>query len=154
MPVKNAMLLRLRRQEGVSMVEFALVAPLLFVLLFGIIEFGIILYDQAVITNASRDGARYLTQFPANSSAPPTDADVTTYVQTYVANRVISFSPSAPVPTVSFPAAQAGYSAVEVAYPYQFLVFGGLISLLHGVVPNQLQLTATTAMQNENTPLN
>jgi Flp pilus assembly protein TadG len=27
-------------------------------LLFGIIEFGIILYDKAMITNASREGAR------------------------------------------------------------------------------------------------
>ena len=38
--------------------EFAIVMPLLFVILFGIIEFGILLYDKAMITNASREGAR------------------------------------------------------------------------------------------------
>ena len=45
------------------MVEFALVAPLLFVLLFGIIESCLILYDQAFITNASREGARYAAMY-------------------------------------------------------------------------------------------
>ena len=44
------------------MVEFAIVAPLLFMLIFGMIEFGIMFYDKAVITNASREGVRaYIT---------------------------------------------------------------------------------------------
>lgn len=46
------------RQKGVAAVEFAIVAPLLFLLIFGIISYGIMLYNQAVITNASRAGAR------------------------------------------------------------------------------------------------
>jgi Flp pilus assembly protein TadG len=40
------------------MVEFAIIAPLLFAVLFGIIEFGFYLYNKAVVTNASREGAR------------------------------------------------------------------------------------------------
>ncbi|HKK00735.1 MAG TPA: TadE/TadG family type IV pilus assembly protein, partial [Desulfuromonadales bacterium] len=47
-----------RHERGASAVEFALVLPLLLVILFGIIEFGFILYDKAMITNASREGAR------------------------------------------------------------------------------------------------
>jgi Flp pilus assembly protein TadG len=39
-------------------VEFALIAPMLVVLIGGIIEFGILLFNQAVITNASREAAR------------------------------------------------------------------------------------------------
>ena len=54
---------RLRSERDASMVEFALVAPLLFVLLFGIIESGLILYDRAFITNASREGARYAAMY-------------------------------------------------------------------------------------------
>lgn len=38
--------------------EFALVLPVLLLILFGIIEFGLVMFDQAVITNASREGAR------------------------------------------------------------------------------------------------
>ena len=48
----------MKNQKGVSAIEFAIVLPVLVLLLFGIIEFSIVYYDQAVITNASREGAR------------------------------------------------------------------------------------------------
>lgn len=47
-----------RRMSGVAAVEFALVVPLLLVVLFGIIDFGFMLYDKAMLTNAAREGAR------------------------------------------------------------------------------------------------
>ncbi len=40
------------------MVEFAVVAPLLILLVIGIIEFGRLLMVQQILTNASREGAR------------------------------------------------------------------------------------------------
>jgi len=46
-------------QRGAAVVEFAIVLPLLLLVLFGIIEFGFIMYDKHIITNASREGARY-----------------------------------------------------------------------------------------------
>ncbi|MGD8892889.1 MAG: pilus assembly protein, partial [Desulfobacterales bacterium] len=45
-------------QNGATVVEFAIILPLLIVFLFGIIEFGLLLYNKQVITNASREGAR------------------------------------------------------------------------------------------------
>ena len=50
---------KIANQTGASAVEFAIVLPLLVVFLFGIIEFSILFFDKAVITNASREGARY-----------------------------------------------------------------------------------------------
>ena len=38
--------------------EFALIAPLLFLLIFGMIEFGRAVMVQQILTNASREGAR------------------------------------------------------------------------------------------------
>ncbi len=38
--------------------EFAIVAPLLFMLVFGILEFGRMIMVQQILTNASREGAR------------------------------------------------------------------------------------------------
>ena len=49
---------RLRSRRGQSAVELALVLPLLFVVIFGAIEFGTAMYDKAVVTNASREAAR------------------------------------------------------------------------------------------------
>ena len=45
-------------QRGASAVEFAIVLPVLLLLLFGTIEFGVLFFNKAVITNASREGAR------------------------------------------------------------------------------------------------
>jgi Flp pilus assembly protein TadG len=52
-------------QRGISAVEFAIVLPVLLMFLFGIIEFGIILYDKAIITNATREAARERIVFDA-----------------------------------------------------------------------------------------
>lgn len=51
---------RLSSENGQSAVEFALVLPLLLVLLLGIIEFGWFLNAKITITGAAREGARYL----------------------------------------------------------------------------------------------
>lgn len=48
-----------REKSGQSMVEFALTLPLLAVLLFGIIQYGIIFAAILTVRNASAVGARY-----------------------------------------------------------------------------------------------
>jgi Flp pilus assembly pilin Flp len=45
-------------QRGAAVVEFALIASLLFVLLFGIVEFGFILSIKSSVTQAAAEGAR------------------------------------------------------------------------------------------------
>ncbi|WP_315858849.1 TadE/TadG family type IV pilus assembly protein [Blastopirellula sediminis] len=45
-------------RTGAAVVEFAIVAPLFFLLVFGMIEYGRMVMVQQVITNASREGAR------------------------------------------------------------------------------------------------
>lgn len=50
----------LRRNEaGQSMVEMALVLPILLILVGGILDFGWLFYNQLALTNAAREGARY-----------------------------------------------------------------------------------------------
>ena len=48
----------LKKSKGASAVEFAIILPMLVLLVFGIIELSFALYDKAMITNASREGAR------------------------------------------------------------------------------------------------
>lgn len=50
---------RSRRAEGSSLVEFALVAMLFFMLMFGIIDIGRIFFVQMTIQNALRQAGRY-----------------------------------------------------------------------------------------------
>lgn len=47
------------RDDGASMVEFAIVLPLLLVIVFGLVEFGRLVAVTTQITTASREAARY-----------------------------------------------------------------------------------------------
>lgn len=49
---------RIAGEDGLAMIEVAAVAPLLLLLLFGIVEFGILFARLQVLTNASSAGAR------------------------------------------------------------------------------------------------
>ena len=49
---------RSRKRRGAAVVEFAVVSPVLILLIFGILEFGRLAMVQQVLTNASREGAR------------------------------------------------------------------------------------------------
>ena len=61
--------LRRRDRKGTSVVEFAIVAPLFFMLLIGIIEVGRALMVQQVLINASRVGARRAVMFSSTETA-------------------------------------------------------------------------------------
>ena len=46
------------RRNGVAAVEFAVVVPVFFIVVFGMVEFGRAVMVQQVLVNASREGAR------------------------------------------------------------------------------------------------
>lgn len=49
---------KMKRQDGAAAVEFAIVATLFFVLVFGVIDFGFGLWSWNSTANAAREGAR------------------------------------------------------------------------------------------------
>jgi len=63
------------RARGQALVEFALVVPFFFLLLFGIIEAGRFIFYYETLSNATREGARYAIVNGANTlgcpSGPP-----------------------------------------------------------------------------------
>jgi len=54
--------------KGQSLVEFALVLPLLLLLVIGAIEFGRLFFIKIALTNAAREGAYYLSLYPDDYS--------------------------------------------------------------------------------------
>ncbi len=135
------MMKRLRCQKGVAAIEFALIFPVLLVIIFGIIEFSLLLYDKQVITNASREGAR------AGIVAGRLDAvDIKSVVTNYVTSNLVTFgTPNAPV-TTGFPLpegsigmARGDYLTVLVSYDYEFLVLPNFVASLGGVKTIQAQ---------------
>lgn len=49
----------MKNEKGQAMVEFALLVPVLLLIISGIVDFGWIFYNIAVTNNACREGARY-----------------------------------------------------------------------------------------------
>jgi len=67
------LLRRLRSRErssGQAMIEFALVTPILFVMVIGIFEAGRLVFYNELLANASREGARYAIVHGARSDCP------------------------------------------------------------------------------------
>lgn len=75
-------------QKGVAMIETALTLPLILLVLFGIINFGVALYNKSVITNASREAARNGIVY---SSSAGNLNSIATFAQSRCVNRLINF---------------------------------------------------------------
>jgi hypothetical protein len=56
-PIKKPNILK--REKAQTMVEFALVFPIVLLITYGIIEFGRMMWIYAAVTGAAREGARY-----------------------------------------------------------------------------------------------
>lgn len=63
---------RARGERGVALIEFAIVMPLLFLLIFGIIEFGWAFFQQLDVRHGAREGAR-LAAVDFQSTGAPAD---------------------------------------------------------------------------------
>lgn len=65
------------REGGQALSEFALVAPVFFLMLFAVIQFGILLGGQIGLTNGTREAARYASTLP-NATAAQVKTELTT----------------------------------------------------------------------------
>ncbi len=58
-------------RRGAGPVEFALItAPLLFLLLFGILEFGVVIWRYNTVANAAREGRGQRPSFTSRAARP------------------------------------------------------------------------------------
>lgn len=140
-----------RSEKGAQLVEFALVLPMLLLIMLGIADFGIIFQRYEVITNAAREGAR-LAVLPGYSNA-----DVQARVRAYLtAARVpwTNTNPTITPQTVSIPVAgQPAITArqVTVTYTHSYLFIGGIAGMF-GATYTTIPLTAISQMRSEAPP--
>ena len=145
-----------RSQRGAAAVEFAIICSLLFLIVFGIIEFSIILYDKAVLTNASREGARAGIVFEPDRNLTSVTARVNEAVARYAPN-LINFGDSASISSeVTIEGGGSGESVVagqaltvSLEYTYNFLIFPDLSNLFGGSFSTDLTLQSQTVMRME-----
>ena len=122
----------LASRKGQSLIEFAFVLPLLLALTIGMIEFGFFLYNQQVITNASREGARkgIISRTERVPEGLPTDGagvdSIRSVVNEYCLNRLVTFGPSGALRTTAPHDVHALFGTdltVRVEYDYYFILF-------------------------------
>ena len=125
-----------KSEKGQSMVEFALVLPLLLILLFGILEFGLIFNSYLTITHASREGARI-------ASLGGTDAEVIARVNDvsavlYPENLSVAVSPS------QFSRDRGNSVTVTVTYRHQLI-----IPIIGSIIGDTVPVSGATTMRVE-----
>lgn len=80
-----------RRQKGQSLVETAIILPIILLLIMGIIDFGLLFNNYIVISNASREGARKAALGGTDTAVIQTVQNMTASLQTH--DMTISITP-------------------------------------------------------------
>ena len=137
-----------RDGNGQALTEFALIAPLFFLLIFGVIQMGILFGGQIALTNTAREVARYASTVPANQSLATIQAQANPILQ----RGIPAYNASASVTNVSYcwyinPTSTVTYSQkviITIQYGHTLFVplVGPIIDGWDGVSDGGVTLTA------------
>jgi len=137
-----------RDTRGAELVEFALVLPVLLLVIAGILDMGFLFNNYEIVTNAAREGAR-MAAIPGFS-----DPAVKERVNKYVTGAGL---PAGAVTTdvdrtvlIDFPGGSFHGVKVVVSYPYTYLILGPVSKIFAGGPMNDaITLKATATMRTE-----
>jgi Flp pilus assembly protein TadG len=119
-------------QKGGASVEFAIVLPLLMLLICGTIEFGVLFYNKQVVINASREAVRA-------GIAGANNATIQQIASDYCGSRLIGLKnaiPEGSVNVVVTPPDAKNDLTVSVKLDYEFL-FSAIVGIDHTQVSGQ-----------------
>ena len=135
---------RSRGEEGAVAVEFAIIGPVLILLILGGMDLGHRYYIQYLTSNASREGARYAAKYTVASN-PPDSTAISDYVTLSSGLNYSSFNLSNLDVTGSYSGAFPNKIViVTVKADKNWWILGNLPGFT-----NPTRVTATTAMNVE-----
>jgi Flp pilus assembly protein TadG len=137
---------RLRSARGAELIEFALLLPVLLLLLAGILDMGFLFNNYAVVTNAAREGAR-MAAVPGWA-----EADVRTRVNNYLTGaglQLVGVTTSVEPVAVDVGGRSINGVKVVVSYPYSYLILGPVAKMIQGGSVNNVTLKAAATMRSE-----
>jgi Flp pilus assembly protein TadG len=135
----------IRKQDGAAAVEFAIILPLFLLFIFGIVEWSLYLFNEHIITDASRRGAR---RGVVQVVPRVTETEIRAKVLEYTGNHLVTFG-TQNTPSVTVPATCVTFGndlEVDVTYDYHFMV---LPAFTAGKVSPSKTITARTVMKCE-----
>src|SRR5256714_11196273 len=102
-------------QRSQAIVEFAIIAPILLLLIFGVVDFGRVIYVYATINQAVNEGARSAIRA---SALLPTNNDVETAVKQHAVDvSLANPCPNGPITAATPPANQGWIYITEPDAP-------------------------------------
>jgi Flp pilus assembly protein TadG len=115
-----------RDRRGTAMIEFAFVAPVLFLLTIGTIDVGRLVWSASMLHHMAREATRYASVRGAEANSPVDATDI----ETYVKNRLIGVSGNEVTVTTTWTPnnSPGGTVHVRLDYTYSFLI-GALTGL-------------------------
>jgi Flp pilus assembly protein TadG len=118
-----------QRERGAELIEFALVLPLLLLLVLGIVDFGFLFQRLEVVTNAAREGAR-IAVLPGYGTDDVKDR-VNDYLEEGGVPIVRGTNPVINVNSVNITAGTVTVASerVQVQYTHSYLFLSGLANL-------------------------
>lgn len=144
-----------RLQRGVAMVEFAIVLPLLLLLLLAIAEFGRMLYHYNNLLQANRDAVRYLAGQAWNGNLGKVTinsvlAERTRNLAVYgvpVSQPGKEVVPGLTTANVQVSTVGTEHVQVRISYVFRPVIGNGLPALVGNAIPLNFPLVATTVMR-------
>lgn len=151
-PSRRAQSCRTRTQRGATAIEFAMVFPLFFAILYAIVTFSVILVAQQNLTLAASEGARAALNWQANSSMAGALAARATAACAAAQLMTTQLVGKAMQCTSTYAACGTGMQCVNVVLTYNYSAHPLVPPLpgLHLVTPNQLISNATVQLNPEN----
>lgn len=113
---------RLRNEKGQTLVEFALVAPLLLLIVFAVVQFGVVYNDYITLTDATRVGAR-------KAATSRHEANPVGVTEAAVRDAASGLDPGElDVSVTPAPWEHADTITVEATYPYEIDLLGFVVA--------------------------
>ena len=128
------------------MVEFVIILPILLMLVFAIVEFGVVFGRWQTLSNAAREGARTAVVFRSSCVVSTVEAEVRQRVKDYAAPLGMTLT-DADIDVSGVCGAANTSSTVSVTLPYTFKVLPGFASK----VSPSIDLVGNSVMRNEGT---
>ncbi len=154
-----------RRDRGQALPEFALIAPVFFLLLFGIIQVGLIMFAQNGAVNAVRDATRKAATYRVNEltfASTTVCTDVDAQLRADFATSIPGFVPANLTSDISYewgqdPDSSQWFVVAHVEARYKNVLYVPLISFFldraDGTADGYLELYAGEQMRIENPAL-
>jgi len=117
------------RARGTGLVEFALILPVLVLMLFSILDLGRGIYAYSVVSNSAREGARYGTIAPTDVAG----------IENATRNAAIALNPDELTVQVALPTDDT----IRVSVTFNFRLVTPLVAQAAGLNPLVLHSTAT-----------